>query len=160
MFVMHHQCNYANPSAQPEIAGGTGQPIAAVEGAIVGRTVFARYAPGLVQAGYSPLPRVIRGGHGRPVVTGWPDLCERQATAQELEQWRCIPNADLSLACGFGGLLAIDVDDDAPEILCAVRAAIPLCAVARWGSKGFALSVPAREWPAAYAEHLSGRRSA
>ena len=91
---------------------------------IVGRTVFARYAPGLVQAGYSPLPRVIRRGHGRPAVTGWSDYCERPLNAQELEQRSDIADADISLACGFGGLTVIDVDDDDPQILAAVRVAL------------------------------------
>ncbi len=136
---MLSQFKYARPGAQPQTADGTGQPIAAVEGAIAGRTVFARYAPGLVQAGYSPLPRVIRRGHGRPAVTGWSDYCERPLNAQELEQWSGIADADISLACGFGGLTVIDVDDDDPQILAAVRVALRQCTVARFGSKGFAL---------------------
>lgn len=54
---------------------------------------------------------------------------------------------DLSLACGFGGLIAIDVDDDDPAILAAVRKALPHCVVVRRGSKGFVLLVRHADGP-------------
>ena len=101
-------------------------------------SIFSIYATGLIAGGYSPLPRIIEDGRGRPAVKRWSDYCERQARPQELAAWSCIPNADISLACGLGGLIAIDVDDDRPEIIAAVRKALPQCTVARRGSKGFA----------------------
>lgn len=84
------------------------------------------------------MPRIIKDGRGRPAVKAWSDFCERQAAPQELAAWSLIPNADISLACGFGGLIAGDVDDDRPEIIAAVRKTLPQCTVARRGSKGFA----------------------
>ena len=103
------------------------------------QNIFAINAPGLILHGYSPLPRIIKDGHGRPAVKSWSDLCEVQPGKSQLEDWASIPGADLSLACGFRGLVAIDVDDDRPEILAAVRKALPQCSVARRGSKGFVL---------------------
>jgi putative DNA primase/helicase len=103
------------------------------------RTVYAVYAPGLVDKGYSPVPRIIKDGHGRPTVKGWSDYSERQPSEEEIAAWSRIKGADISLACGYGGLIAIDVDTDDPEILAAVIAALPHCIVARRGSKGFVL---------------------
>ncbi len=104
-----------------------------------GLSTFAACAPGLLQLGYSPLPRIVRDNHGQPAVKGWSDLCERLPTEHELRQWSSIAAADITLACGFGGLLAIDVDTEDPEILDAVTRTLPHCTVARRGSKGFAL---------------------
>jgi hypothetical protein len=103
------------------------------------RTIFAAFAPGLIELGYSPLPRIIKDGHGRPAPKGWSGCCDRQPSAEEIAEWSRIKGADISLACGFGGLIAIDVDTDDPGILAAVIAALPHCVVARRGSKGFAL---------------------
>jgi hypothetical protein len=111
------------------------------------RTTFAAEAPGLIAKGYSPVPRIIKDGHGRPAVKGWSDYSDRQPTEAEIAQWSRIEGADISLACGYGGLLAIDVDDDRPEILAAVRKALPHCDVARRGSKGFALLVRHADGP-------------
>ncbi len=102
-------------------------------------SVFSASAPSFLENGYSPVPRIVQDGRGRPAVRGWSDLCERQATEHELKQWAAIPDADVALACGFGGFVAIDVDTDDVEILAAVVAALPHCIVARRGSKGFAL---------------------
>jgi putative DNA primase/helicase len=102
-------------------------------------SLFEGCAPDLLEHGYSPLPRIVRDNHGRPAVKGWSDLCERQLTGHELRQWSAIAAADVTLACGFGGLLVIDVDTEDPEILAAITRTLPRCVVARRGSKGFAL---------------------
>jgi putative DNA primase/helicase len=102
-------------------------------------TIFATLAQDLAAMGYSPMPRIIRDGQGRPAIKGWSDLCGGSPTERDLEQWTKIPGADVALACGYGGLLAIDVDSDDEEILKAVTATLPHCTVARRGSKGFAL---------------------
>lgn len=102
-------------------------------------STFAACAPGLLELGYSPLPRIVRDNHGQPAVKGWSDLCERLPTEHELRQWSSIAAADIALACGFDGLVAIDVDTEDAEILAAVTRALPRCTVARRGSKGFAL---------------------
>lgn len=104
-----------------------------------GLSTFEVCARGLLELGYSPLPRIVRDNHGQPAVKGWSDLCERLPTQHELRQWSSIAAADITLACGFGGLLAIDVDTEDPEILDAVTRTLPHCTVARRGSKGFAL---------------------
>ena len=72
--------------------------------------IFAIHAPNLIACGYSVLPRIIKDGHGRPAVKSWSDWCEKQPGKPQLERAR-IPGADISLACGFRGLVAIDVDD-------------------------------------------------
>ena len=99
---------------------------------------FSTYAPNLLQLGYSPIPRIVRDRQGRPAVRAWSDLCERQATEHELRQWSAIEAADIALACGFGGLYAIDVDTGDADILAAVRRTLAHCTVARYGSKGLA----------------------
>lgn len=104
-----------------------------------GISIFATCAPDLIELGYSPLPRIVRKDQGRPVIKSWSDFCERQPTERELKQWVNIRGADIALACGFNGLVAIDVDTEAPEVLDAVTRALPHCTVARRGSKGFAL---------------------
>jgi hypothetical protein len=76
--------------------------------------MFAVLASGFIAGGYSPLPCNPRKNH--PAVNGWPDYCERQATREEIIAWAKIPEADVCLACGFGGLVAVDLDDDRPEL--------------------------------------------
>ena len=109
--------------------------------------IFSRHAPHLISAGYSPFPRVRRDGEAKPGIKGWSDLCGRQPTAAELRQWAAIRDADISLATGCGGLLAIDVDTDNPQVLEAVQRALPHCNIARFGSKGFALLVRYADGP-------------
>ena len=101
--------------------------------------IFVISASDLIVHGYSVLPRIIKDGRGRPAVKSWSDWCEKQPGKLQLESWARIPGADISLACGFGGLVAIDVDDDRLEVIAAVRRALPHCTVARRGSKGFVL---------------------
>lgn len=123
----------ATPAKKPAAKPAPPPPAAAKDN----RSLFARHAPGLIEKGYSPVPR--NAGKGRTDRPGWSDFCGRQASPEELREWLRIPGADIVLACGFGGLVAVDVDDTRPEILDAVRGALPHCTVARFGSKGFAL---------------------
>src|SRR5271166_2049979 len=107
------------------------------------QSIFAAEAPALRESGYSPLPRNPK--ENRPAIKAWSDRCEKQPGEKEIAAWSRI--ADISLACGYGGLLAIDVDDDRPEILVAVGKALPHCTVARRGSKGFVLLVRHADGP-------------
>ncbi len=100
---------------------------------------FTIQAPELLRLGYSPIPRLVRNGEGRPAIRGWSDYCSRQPTQSEIGEWSKIAGADIALCMGFNGAIAIDVDTNEPEILDAVRSALPYCCVARFGSKGFAL---------------------
>jgi hypothetical protein len=98
--------------------------------------MFAVHASSFIDLGYSPLPRNPRGNH--PAVKGWPEYCERTATREEIIAWARIPLADVCLACGFNGLVAVDLDDDRPGIAAAIRKSFPHWTVARRGSKGYA----------------------
>jgi hypothetical protein len=64
--------------------------------------------------GFSPIP-VKPGskhpGFGRQNMREWSQFCLRQATSEEIRRWQLMdPRAGISLACGFGGLVGIDVD--------------------------------------------------
>ncbi len=113
--------------------------VIAPEPAPLAASRFTIEAPELVRLGYSPIPRLVRNGEGRPAIKGWSDYCSRQPTQSEIGVWSKIAGADIALCMGFNGAIAIDVDTNEPEILDAVRCALRYCGVARFGSKGFAL---------------------
>jgi hypothetical protein len=97
-------------------------------------SIFAEF----VAAGYSPIPRYeIDGKHVWP--KRWSDFCDRQATDAERAKWG--PPDGVALCCGYGNLLAVDVDTDDLQIKKAVIDALPHCHIARHGSKGYALLV-------------------
>ena len=97
-------------------------------------SIFAEF----VAAGYSPIPRYeIEGKHVWP--KRWSDFCDRQATDAERAKWG--PPDGVALCCGYGNLLAVDVDTDDLQVKKAVVDALPHCHIARYGSKGYALLV-------------------
>jgi hypothetical protein len=70
-------------------------------------------APSYVARGFSPLPLCAKGipGYCGVPMTGWTRYCRIQAMTLEFTRWATMdPAAGLALACGFGGLVAIDVD--------------------------------------------------
>lgn len=67
------------------------------------QTIFAAEAPGLIARNYSPLPRKIEGGHGRPAVKRWSDLCDRQPTEAEIAAWSRIEGATYHLRAASAG---------------------------------------------------------
>ena len=100
------------------------------------KEMFAEHAAIYLALGYSPIP-VFQEGK-RP--TGWTAYCLKAATPEKIQDWgdyRPAPN--VALACGYSGLVAIDVDVSDIAIITAVLDALPHCRIARFGSKGFAL---------------------
>jgi hypothetical protein len=112
---------------------------------------FARHAAHLVSLGFSPLP--LRPGTKRPAVEQWSSYCEAPLTQLEIERIaRAQPAAGLGVCCGFGGLIACDVDSDDPDLVAAVTKVLGEIAVGRRGAKGFAVffraksEIPSRQF--------------
>ena len=98
---------------------------------------FAETASRLLANGYSPLP--IMKGTKRPLLRGWSRACEEPLSGDEIaELGRRYPDAGLAVATGYGGLVAVDVDADDPDIARALVKVLGEAAVSRRGSKGFA----------------------
>ncbi|MBT1516169.1 bifunctional DNA primase/polymerase [Bradyrhizobium sp. SRL28] len=115
---------------------------------------FALTAPRLIAHGYSPLPIGEWGPHdwnpkgkepskldvnrdGEPEwyrLKGWHVFCERQAHPKIIEHWSRWSGAGVGIACGFGGLVAVDIDDDA--LIAPLLEVLPLVLVAKKGRKG------------------------
>lgn len=118
-------------AAQSSVAAGLGgSPIH-----VPPNSIFAEF----VEMGYSPIPRYkIDGKVTWP--KGWSGFCDRQADEAKLAEWARRYDG-VALCCGYGNLLAVDVDTDEPQIKAGVLAALPHCRIGRFGSKGFALLV-------------------
>ncbi|WOH76439.1 bifunctional DNA primase/polymerase [Bradyrhizobium sp. NDS-1] len=125
---------------------------------------FALTAPALIERGYSPLPIAPRiepsedrqnPPSGKEPgkfdaekwewfrLKGWGELCKRQAHPKIIAHWSTWPDAGVGVACGFGGLVAIDVDDDA--LVDPIREALPPGALGKRGKKGETFFVRAAE---------------
>lgn len=116
---------------------------------------FALTAPVLIELGYSPLPigpwgepewspkgkepgRLDVNRAGEPEwyrLKNWQLFCGRQAHPKIVEYWSNWPDAGVGIATGFGGLVAIDIDDD--SLIDAISAVLPPIMVAKRGRKGF-----------------------
>lgn len=98
-------------------------------------SVFADYAPKLLDAGYSPIP--IRAGEKRPLLDKWDHLREVALKPKDIRTLdRSWPNLGLGVCGGFGGLVPIDVDSDDPAVRSAIRGALPTPTVVKRGRKG------------------------
>lgn len=115
---------------------------------------FASTAPSLTGLGYSPIPIGVAGAHewnpkgkepgsleldrnGEPEwrrLKNWQVFCQRQAHPKTIAYWSSWPNAGVGLACGYGGIVAIDIDDDA--LVDDILAVLPEVLVAKRGRKG------------------------
>lgn len=115
---------------------------------------FVEVAPSLIEQGYSVVPIGIAGPNawntqgkepgklelnrrGEPEwqrLKGWHVFCSRQAHPLTLARWSEWPDAGIGLACGFGGVIAIDIDDDA--LVDPLIAVLPPVVVAKRGRKG------------------------
>jgi putative DNA primase/helicase len=103
------------------------------------KSVFSASYRFYLNLGYSPIAR-FAGENGRSTwPSEWSNYCERPADAATLRRWANVPNANIALACGFAGLVAIDADTDNKKALAACLEALPHCRIGRFGSKGFAL---------------------
>lgn len=104
---------------------------------------FAAYALELLALGYSPLP--VEPGQKRPaaVLHGgsaewqpWSDYCETPLSTDEIAILASGAAYGLGLACGYGGLVAIDIDTDDAEVVAAVHAVHPARMIGKRGAKG------------------------
>ncbi len=88
--------------------------LAARTAPVMGTGVFVRWAASYAARGFSPLP--ILAATKRPGAVGhdlrhWAQYCVDAADETQLAAWAQDKTAGLGLACGFNGLIAIDVDD-------------------------------------------------
>lgn len=117
-------------------------------------SVFASVAPLLIAGGYSPLPIGPAGDQDwnpkgkEPAALGlnregehewyrlknWNVFCKRQPHPATLAYWCSWPDSGVGVACGFGGLVAVDIDDD--ELIEPLLAVLPPVFVAKKGRKG------------------------
>ncbi|WP_084462297.1 bifunctional DNA primase/polymerase [Bradyrhizobium sp. WSM1417] len=115
---------------------------------------FALTAPVLIERGYSPLPiapwgereqspkgkepgRLDVNQAGEPEwyrLKNWQLFCDRQMHPKIVDYWSNWPDAGVGIATGFGGLVAIDIDDDA--LTDPILAVLPPVKVAKRGRKG------------------------
>jgi len=96
---------------------------------------FVRSANVLLRNGYSPIP--IAPNLRRPLLKGWSRLCIEPRSCSEIEQLgRKYPTAGVGVACGYLGLVAVDIDTDDPDVLVAIRNVLGESAVSRRGQKG------------------------
>ena len=98
-------------------------------------TAFARHALHMTDGGYSPVPISLRTG--TPLCPLSPLRQQPMSDAGIARQARQNCGAQLAVALGYKNLIAIDVDTDDPDIIAAVRLAVPEANVTRRGSKGF-----------------------
>ena len=71
---------------------------------------------------------------------GWQALCTERESAVKVAAWGRMANAQaggLGLACGYGGVVAVDIDDD--DLLEPLLAVLPPVLVAKRGRKGATL---------------------
>ena len=115
---------------------------------------FAQTAPALIAGGYSPVPIGVAGPEkwnpsgkepgqlslnhvGEPEwyrLKNWQIFCKRQPHPTTIAYWSTWPDAGIGLACGFGGLIAIDIDDE--SLVEPLRRVLPPFLVAKKGRKG------------------------
>jgi hypothetical protein len=96
---------------------------------------FRGFARGLLARGFSPIP--ILPGQKRPALPVWQRACELPLSPDTIGRLeKSTVNYGVGIALGFNGLVAIDVDTDAPEIIAAVRGVVPASSLAKAGRRG------------------------
>lgn len=95
-------------------------------------SIFAQVAPALVAGCYSPLP--ILPDTKRPALSGWEKYCNEAPAVTFVAGYSRAPAMGIGIACGFGGLIAVDLDDD--SLIDPILAVLPLVLVAKKGRKG------------------------
>jgi len=105
---------------------------------------YALHGERIVDLGYSAIP--CRPGSKRPgSMSGnswwgrndWQQYCDRLPSEFETRSWSRWPDAGICVALGYGGIVAIDVDTDDPDMCAALAAVMPLSTVQKRGQKGF-----------------------
>jgi hypothetical protein len=106
---------------------------------------FAEVAPRLFENGYSPLPIMpTRKAPGRYdggqwwLMKDWTSYCRQRVPCAWVHAWaKYWPDAGVGVACGFGGLIAIDIDDE--SCLQRIVDLLPPSQVQKTGRKGVTL---------------------
>jgi len=85
---------------------------------------FIKWAMDYKARGFSPLPvnpgSKVPSFGGKYKLTGWSVYCESPADDWQIKSWgRSCDGLGIILACGYGGMVAIDVDD--PRVYGAVK---------------------------------------
>lgn len=106
-------------------------------------TPYNSIAPRLVAMGYAAVPilpgsKVPGARHGGQWVaeSGWQRFCHRLPTKHELAAWATWPDAGVCVVLGFGGVIAVDIDTDDPELTEAIMSVLPPSPVGKRGAKG------------------------
>jgi hypothetical protein len=107
----------------------SGRPNAASQqsGRRLGGRSFEEIALDYLARGFSPLPvnpgMKLPSFGGRYLLKGWSAYVEAPASAEQIRQWgRSWPELGVALCTGYGGLIAVDVDDE--RAYSAVRAVL------------------------------------
>jgi hypothetical protein len=95
---------------------------------------FAADARTLIGLGFSPLP--IKEGTKRPDARNWQKACDESIGEELLAAVIEQNKHGIGVACGFRGLIAVDIDTEDPEIIATVRRILPESCVAKRGKKG------------------------
>ncbi len=93
---------------------------------------FATTAPMLIERGYSPLP--ILPGTKAPALSGWHKYCDQAPSAAFVAGYSRAPSMGVGLACGFGGVVAVDIDDE--TLIEPILPVLPPALIAKRGRKG------------------------
>ncbi|RYH64468.1 MAG: bifunctional DNA primase/polymerase [Alcaligenaceae bacterium] len=106
-------------------------------------SAFALNAPALLAQSFSPIPILphdhLHKSRGKAPGTSrllpkWDDWCKKQASQNKIAEWSGYPNCGVGVACGYAGLIAVDIDDEA--LVDPLRCVLPLMLVAKRGRKG------------------------
>lgn len=99
-----------------------------------------QYACKLIENGYSPIPIVPSKKY--PAIKKWERLCKEQLFLEEVKrEWRDIRRG-FGAACGYLGLVAIDIDTDNNEIQQIIRDFFDVKKIlGKIGQKGFTIFV-------------------
>jgi hypothetical protein len=106
---------------------------------------FAKHGLRLIQRGYSAIP--IRPASKAPGemrrgewqnMSNWTRFADRLPSRYEVAVWSTWPGAGIGVAFGpaSGDLIGVDIDTDDPEIVFAIRAALPQTTVKKIGATG------------------------
>ncbi len=99
---------------------------------------YRQHALEYLNAGYSPL--AIKQGSKRPVEEAWSELCDRPHSEAEIQlRIGRYDRHGIGIALGYNGVIAIDVDTEHPEIIGAIKSALPRSAFNKRGKKGWTL---------------------
>lgn len=126
---------------------------------------YALVGAKLVDNGYSCIP--CRPGSKRPGSMSfgewygkndWQQYCDRLPSEFETRAWSKWPDAGVCMALGLGGVVAVDIDTDDPEMCAALAAVIPPSPVAKRGAKGFTAFYRATPAVKSAAYNVNGER--